>query len=210
MTDCQEDGFPPKARVRPHVTDEESERATERPHPAPDGDPDQATDAELLDQAFALTGAGKLPAVRAEEGRILDIYRAELEDALDHSPTPADLAILDSVRRCRSFVLLLTRKAYGRGTTTRQGEVRGTVTELRQWIRLEADLLGRLAFRSELPETLAGYLESRGVRPQEPAEGTNAGSGQAAPRDPAEHGGEATQTAPGPAPGAAGRGYAGE
>lgn len=137
--------------------------------------PDDAEDAALLAQAFALTGASPLPAVRAEEGRILDVYRGELEGALDHDPTPADLAILDNVRRARSFTLLLTRKAYGRGITTRQGEVRGTLVELRQWIRLEADLLGRLSFRHGL-KGIQGIRDSwgdDGETPQDPAQGTN-------------------------------------
>jgi len=112
-------------------------------------DSPRPTDGQVLEAAFQLTGAKGLHVRHEEEGRSLDAYRCELEAALDHPANAADLAVIDSARRARGMIFLLTRKCLNRGIATRRGEVRGWVAELRAWMRLEADLLARLAFRAE-------------------------------------------------------------
>ncbi len=112
--------------------------------------------------AFNLVGVRMLPEKYAEEAAVLDAYRRELEASLEHQPPrPDELALVDSARRARSMILLLTRKVYRRGLVSRKGFIRAEVGELRAWLRLEADILNRLTFKDGMKTTGLKLIEAK-------------------------------------------------
>ena len=87
----------------------------------------------------------------------LDVMRNELEPPV----TSGDIAILGSIGRVSLIELRLARSVAVHGITDTAGHPKQTAAELRAYVRLKADLIGKLRFRRGAAEvSLADYLDA--------------------------------------------------
>src|SRR5260221_2562586 len=107
-----------------------------------------------------IAGASKPRNLMPAEVAAVREWTATLEAELAETPGAADLAVLSSLGRIALLELSLSRNVFEKGGVLREGgEVKETLVELRQLIRLKADLLGRLDFRRD-PKNVPGIRET--------------------------------------------------
>jgi len=86
------------------------------------------------------------------EREAIAMWLLDLEHELDHPATPQDHAILGALGQQKLIQMRLAREAF-RTTKSKGGEIRQSVSELRQVTKLIIDMLGRLRFKS--PDAVA-------------------------------------------------------
>jgi hypothetical protein len=96
----------------------------------------------------AVSGASRAINIPAAELAAVQGWVADLEADLTEPPSAADKSILASLARLALLELRLSRSVFVKGAVRKTGEVRPAIVELRQVVRLKADLLARLSFRA--------------------------------------------------------------
>ena len=94
------------------------------------------------------TGSSRLTGSKAERDA-LAAWLCALEADLVDPPNAADRSVLGSLARVALLELRLARECFNRGLIRDRVEIRPALPELRQVIRLKADLLSRLNFRRD-------------------------------------------------------------
>ncbi len=111
----------------------------------------------------ALAGTRRIVNVPADEIEAVYGLVAQLREDLFATATAADETVLASLARIQLLEWRLARHVFGNGALRKNGDVRPSLVELRQVVRLKADLLTRLRFRdgAKPEKTLNGYLAER-------------------------------------------------